>query len=131
MSLNSSNFQELFFCIIGLGFSAFGLVMLVKMLVLRFFGIKTLGEIISAEQDAKGQYTHKVKYSVDGREIVARDTAGYSQAIPKGTEKLIICRKNTPEKFRFADETRSNIIIYAICVVMGLLVALRFFTAIN
>ena len=129
MNLNSDNFQELFFCIIGLGFAVFGLIMLARMLALRFFGIKTTGEIISAEKDEKGQYTHKVRYTVDGREIISRDTAGYSQAITKGTEKNIICPKNNPEKFRFADEARSNTIIYAVCVLMGMLVALRFFAA--
>ena len=78
----------------GAAAAVFGAIMLIRVLMFERNGERCLGEIVSAEADRRGRYVHTVRYTANGREVTAKDRAGYSQAFGVGEKKAIISGKS-------------------------------------
>ena len=111
---------------VGAGFVVFGLVMLLRVLKFKKNSGECSAEILSAEKDKRGRFTHEVKFSVDGREYQAKDTAGYSQDFVIGTKQDILYNKSEPEVFYFKGDIKTRIIAYSLCVILGAAFMIRF-----
>lgn len=118
--------KDIIFGIIGAAAAVFGIVLLIKTLRLRKSGIAAVGEVVSAECDNKNRYYHTLKYMVNGREYTAKDTAGYSDSFKTGEAKEIICERNAPESFKYAEELTANLIASVCYILIGTGFVLRF-----
>ena len=108
---------------VGGAAALWGLVMLIRVILFERGGTRCMGEIISAETDKRGRYVHTVRYTAeDGREMTAKDRAGYSQSLGIGTKKAIICGKSG---IRFVDELKIYKIAYGLFTGVGALFLLR------
>ena len=104
----------------------FGIIMILRNIAFRAGATETLGKVTSSRLGDKGRYIHTLTYDVDGRNYSAEDSAGYSQPIPSGAERLLLADRKDPKKFRFRDELRTSNIAFGGCVVMGVLFIMRF-----
>ena len=112
--------------VIGAAVGLVGLVMFIRALSFRLGGARTLGRIVSAREESRGRYVHKVEYQADGKSIVSEDTAGYSQPLSEGEELLLIYKKSAPEQFRTVREMRMNLLGFGLLAVMGVAFVVRF-----
>lgn len=118
--------KEIIIGIIGIIAAAIGVVMLAMTLNLKRNGVAATGEVVSFEQDEKHRYYHNLKYMVNGREYISRDKAGYSRNFEQGELKNIVCSGKNPEKFRYDEEIRSNLILSVCSIIIGIGIILRF-----
>lgn len=103
-----------------------GLVYLIKLMILRFGGIRVLAEVVSAREPKQGYYVHKLRFEHNGKIVEKDDTTGYSQPFSVGEKMEIICSKSNSNKFEYAGALKKNIIIAAIMIAMSILIILRF-----
>lgn len=118
--------EDIILGIIGAAAAVFGVILLIKMLMLRKNGVYTSGEVVAAEQDNKKRYYHTLKYTVNGREHVSKDRSGYSNPFEQGAVKAIVCEPDSPESFRYTEELTANLIASVCCIVIGIGFVLRF-----
>lgn len=112
--------------IVGIIVMIYGIVMLIRNMAFRAGAAQTLGKVVSSRPDDKGRYIHTLTYEVEGERYSAEDSAGYSQPLPAGAERLLLTNRKDPKKFRFRDELRTSNMAFGGCVVMGMLFILRF-----
>lgn len=103
-----------------------GLIYLIKIMLLRFGGIRTVGEIIAVKEPQRGQYVHTLRFEHKGKIVEKDDKTGYSQAFSVGEQCEIICSKSNPDKFEYTKELNKNIIIALVLIAMAILIMLRF-----
>lgn len=103
-----------------------GLVYLIKLMILRFGGVRMTAEVISACEPKQGYYVHKLRFKHDGKIVEKDDTTGYSQPFTIGEHLEIICSKSNPDKFEYVGALKKNMIIATIMIVMSILIVLRF-----
>lgn len=118
--------KDIILGILGVAAAVFGIVLLIKMLMLRKNGIAAVGEVVSAEQDDKNRYYHTLKYTVNGKEYEVKDKAGYSNAFEQGAMKAIVCEPDTPESFKYTEELTANLIASVCYILIGIGFVLRF-----
>ncbi len=103
-----------------------GLIYLIKLMILRFGGIRVLAEVVSAREPKQGYYVHKLRFVHNGKIVEKDDNTGYSQPFSVGEQLEIICSKSSPEKFEYVGALKKNIIITTIMIAMSILIVLRF-----
>lgn len=103
-----------------------GLVYLIKLMILRFGGVRTTAEVLSAHEYKQGYYVHKLRFAHNGKIVEKDDTTGYSQPFSVGEQLEIICSKSDSNKFEYAGALKKNMIIAAIMIAMSILIILRF-----
>lgn len=103
-----------------------GLVYLIKLMILRFGGVRTMAEVLSACEPKQGYYVHKLRFEHNGKVVEKDDSTGYSQPFSVGEQLEIICSKNNPDKFEYVGALKKNMIIAAIMIVMAVFIVLRF-----
>lgn len=118
--------KDIILGIIGAAAAVFGIMLLIKTLMLRKKGIITQGEVISAERNNKNSYIHTLKYTINRCEYTEKDKARYTDSFKAGEMKEIICDPNAPESFKYAEELRVNLIAAVSCIIIGTGFVLRF-----
>ena len=103
-----------------------GLVYLIKLMILRFGGVHTTAEVISACEPKQGYYVHKLRFEYNGKIVEKEDTTGYSQPFSMGEQIEIICSKSNPDKFEYEGALKKNMIIATVMIAMSILIVLRF-----
>lgn len=103
-----------------------GLVYLIKLMILRFGGVRTTAEVISACEPKQGYYVHKLRFEHNGKIVEKDDTTGYSQPFSAGEQLEIICSKSNPDKFEYVGALKKNMIIATVMIAMSILIVLRF-----
>lgn len=103
-----------------------GLVYLIKLMILRFGGVRTMAEVVSACEIKPGYYIHKLRFEHNGKIVEKEDSTGYSQPFSVGEKLEIICGKSNPDKFEYAGALKKNMIIATIMIAMSILIILRF-----
>ena len=103
-----------------------GLVYLIKLMILRFGGIRTMAEVLSAREIKPGYYVHKLRFVHNGKIVENDDSTGYSQPFSVGEKLEIICSKSNPDKFEYAGALKKNMIIATVMIAMSILIILRF-----
>lgn len=103
-----------------------GLVYLIKLLLLRFTGLKINAEVVAVKEPKQGTYVHTLKFVFNGKVVQKDDRTGYSQPFKIGDIKKIVCCKNNSGKFEYADALNKNIVIFGVMVVMAVLIVVRF-----
>ncbi len=103
-----------------------GLVYLIKLMILRFGGVRTLAEVVSSREPKQGYYVHKLRFEHNGKIVEKDDTTGYSQPFTIGEQLEIICSKSNPDKFEYVGALKKNMIIATIMIAMSILIVLRF-----
>lgn len=103
-----------------------GLIYLIKLMILRFGGVRTMAEVVSAREIKQGYYVHKLRFVHNGKIIEKDDSTGYSQPFSVGEKLEIICSKSNPDKFEYVGALKKNMIIATIMIVMSILIILRF-----
>ncbi|MDE5763643.1 MAG: hypothetical protein K2I00_01580 [Ruminococcus sp.] len=111
---------------IGVIIAVAAVIYLVKLIVMRFTGIKTTGEVIAVSEPNQGTFVHTLRYCVDGRNIESDDKTGYSQAFSVGERIEIIYRRKSPERFEYTSALKKNIIVSAVLIFMSVLLVIRF-----
>lgn len=110
----------------GVIIAVLGLGYLGKLLILRFFGVRTKAEVIKVTEPEKGKYVHTLSFEHNGKTVVKDDRSGYSQPFLVGEEMTVICSKSDPGKFGYERELNKNILITLVLIVMAVLVVVRF-----
>ncbi|MBR6580056.1 MAG: hypothetical protein IKK66_10625 [Ruminococcus sp.] len=103
-----------------------GLVYLIKLMILRFGGVRVLAEVVSAREIKPGYYVHKLRFEHNGKIVEKDDSTGYSQPFSVGEKLEIICSKSDSEKFEYVGALKKNMIIAAVMIIMAILIVLRF-----
>lgn len=103
-----------------------GLVYLIKLMILRFGGVRTMAEVVSAREIKQGYYVHKLRFEHNGKIVEKDDSTGYSQPFSVGEKLEIICSKSNPDKFEYAGALKKNMIIATVMIAMSILIILRF-----
>lgn len=103
-----------------------GLVYLIKLMILRFGGVRTMAEVLSAHEYKQGYYVHKLRFEHNGKIVEKDDTTGYSQPFSVGEQLEIICSKSNSNKFEYAGALKKNMIIATVMIAMSILIILRF-----
>ncbi len=103
-----------------------GLVYLIKLMILRFGGVRAVGEVIAVKEPQRGQYVHTLRFEYNGKIVEKDDKTGYSQAFAVGEQLEICCSKRNPDKFEYVKEINKNMIIALVLIVMAVLIMLRF-----
>lgn len=103
-----------------------GLVYLIKLMILRFGGVRVLAEVVSAREFKQGYYIHRLRFEHSGEMIEKDDSTGYSQPFSVGEKLEIICSKSDSEKFEYVGALKKNMIIAAVMIIMAILIVLRF-----
>jgi hypothetical protein len=112
--------------VIGAAAGLVGLVMFIRMLAFRLGGAEAVGRVVSARQDSKGRYVHKVAYQVGGREVVGEDSEGYERPLSTGEELRLIYKKSEPERCKSVRVVNISLIGFGILALMGATFVLRF-----
>ncbi|MBR3970749.1 MAG: hypothetical protein IKJ87_06690 [Ruminococcus sp.] len=108
-----------------------GLVYLIKLMILRFGGVRTMAEVVSAREPKQGYYVHKLRFEHKGKIVEKDDSTGYSQPFSVGEQLEIICSKSNPDKFEYVGALKKNMIIATVMIVMSILIVLRFMFAVT
>lgn len=108
-----------------------GLVYLIKLMILRFGGVRIMAEVVSAREPKQGYYVHKLRFEHSGKIVEKDDTTGYSQPFSVGEQLEIICSKSNPEKFEYVGALKKNMIIATVMIAMSILIVLRFMFAVT
>ncbi len=103
-----------------------GLIYLIKLMILRFGGVRIMAEVISACELKQGHYVHKLRFEHNGKIVEKDDSTGYSQPFSVGERLEIICSKTNPDKFEYVGALKKNMIIATVMIAMSILVTLRF-----
>ena len=103
-----------------------GLVYLIKVMILRFGGVRTSAEVVSAYEPKQGYYVHRLRFEHNGKMVEKEDKTGYSQPFSIGERLEIICSKGNPDKFEYVGALKKNMIIATIMIAMSILIVLRF-----
>ena len=112
--------------IIGAAAGLVGLVMFIRTLLFRLGGEQASGRVVSARQDSKGRYIHKVAYTVGGAEVVSEDSDAYTRPLDSGTELPLIYSKSKPEHCKSLKEVNLSLIGFGILALMGATFVMRF-----
>ena len=99
---------------------------LIKLLILRFTGVKAKAEVVAVTEPKQGSYVHRLRFEVEGSVVEAEDRTGYSQPFSKGEVQDILCSRRDPKRFEYARQLRRNIAIAGILLIMAVLIVLRF-----
>lgn len=115
-------------CVIAVGgmIGTAAVVYMVKLLILRIFGVKTAAEVVAVKEPEQGKYIHTVRFVHNGKTVEHDDKTGYSQPFSKGERLEIICSKRISEKFEYTTALNKHIVISAVLVLMSILIILRF-----
>lgn len=108
-----------------------GLIYLIKLMILRFGGVRIMAEVVSAREPKQGYYVHKLRFEHNGKIVEKDDSTGYSQPFSVGEQLEIICSKSNPEKFEYVGALKKNMIIATVMIVMSILIVLRFMFAVT
>ncbi len=103
-----------------------GLVYLIRLMILRFGGVRTMAEVMSACEPKQGYYVHKLRFEYNDKIVEKDDTTGYSQPFSVGDQLEIIYSKSNPDKFEYVGALKKNMIIATIMIAMSILIMLRF-----
>ena len=112
--------------VIGAAAGVVGLVMFVRMLIFRLGGAEAVGRVVSARQDSKGRYIHKVAYQAGGKEVVGEDSDAYMRPLDSGAELPLIYSKSQPERCKSLQVVNLSLIGFGILALMGGTFVLRF-----
>lgn len=99
---------------------------MIKLLILRFTGIRAKAEVVAVTEPKRGSYVHRLRFEAEGKVVEAEDNTGYSQPFSKGEVKEILCSRRDPKRFEYAHQLSRNIAIAGILLVMAVLIVLRF-----
>ncbi|MDO4863789.1 MAG: hypothetical protein Q4A05_06445 [Ruminococcus sp.] len=112
--------------VIGAAAGLVGLVMFVRALVFRLGGAEAVGRVLSARQDAKGRYIHRVAYQVGGEEVVSEDSEAYERPLDSGVELPLIYSRREPKRCKSRREVTLGLIGFGLLALMGAVFVLRF-----
>lgn len=112
--------------LIGAAIGVVGAVMFVRMLVFRLGGAEAAGRVISARQDAKGRYIHKVSYSAEGTEVVSEDSEAYERQLDNGAEIALIYSRSDPKRCKSVRAVNLGLIGFGMMSLMGVVFVIRF-----
>ncbi|MCR5707514.1 MAG: hypothetical protein K6G82_04505 [Ruminococcus sp.] len=112
--------------LLGAAVGVIGLVMFIRTLLFRLGGEQAVGRVISARQDSKGRYIHKVANQADGAEVISEDSDAYERPLDSGTELPLIYSKSKPERCKSLKEVNLSLIGYGILALMGVTFVMRF-----
>ncbi len=112
--------------VIGAAAGVVGLVMFVRTLIFRLGGAEAVGRVVSARQDSKGRYIHKVAYQVGGEEVVSEDSEAYMRPLDSGAELPLIYKRNEPTRCKSLREVNLSLIGFGILALMGATFVMRF-----
>ena len=110
----------------GAWIAAQGAVYLIRLIVLRLYGIRTTAEVIGAKEPKQGSYVHTLRFEHNGKMVEKDDKTGYSQPIDIGSEVTIICNRKDAGKFEYASALKKNMIISLVLIGISILLILRF-----
>lgn len=114
-------------CIIaGLITAAANLVYIVKLLILRFTGLKINAEVVAVREVKQGTYVHTLEFDFKGKIVRKDDKTGYSQPFSKGDVLEIVCSRKNPDNFEYASAIKKNIIVATVAFAMAVLIMVRF-----
>ena len=99
---------------------------LIKLLILRFTGIRAKAEVIAVTEPKQGSYVHRLRFEAEGRMVESEDKTGYSQPFSKGEVRDIVCSRRDPKRFEYVQQLSRNIVIAGILLIMAVLIVLRF-----
>ena len=127
--------NNIIIAIAGIGVMLWGLVFLLRNIMLKKNGIETEAEVIKVAEDtrkAKGGravngYIHTLRYEAKGKVIEAKDRTGYVQPLKKGSVQTIIYSRKNPEIFEYAEQIDRNIKMMIGFAAVGAVFAVRFF----
>lgn len=102
------------------------LVYIIKLLILRFMGLKEDAEVVAVKEPKQGTFVHTLRFHFNGRIVEKDDRTGYSQPFSKGEVHKIVCSKKNPDNFEYADALRKNMIVAGVLVLMSVLIVIRF-----
>ncbi|MBQ8960579.1 MAG: hypothetical protein IJ071_05100 [Ruminococcus sp.] len=112
---------------VGAAALAVGLILTARALILRYLGgAQVLAQVVSCRKSDKGWYRPRVSFLIDGRTVEAESAAEFANEIPAGEERLIIYNKKDPQRFRFADSFRTNLVGTGLLALLGALFVVRF-----
>ncbi len=118
--------KEIIWSLLGVVIGIAAAVYMVRLLMLKYKGVKVNAEVTAAKEVKKDNYVHTMKYIVDGEYFEADDKAGFTQPFEVGSFKTIIYDKKKPEYFEFEDEINKNVIVMGIMIVLAVIFTIKF-----
>ncbi len=112
--------------LLGAAVGVIGLVMFIRTLLFRLGGEQAVGRVVSARQDSKGRYIHKVAYQADGAEVISEDSDAYERPLDSGSELPLIYKRSEPKRCKSLKEVNLSLIGFGILALMGATFVMRF-----